>query len=77
MRPYLTNSYRRLGYHAINIVFVYLPIVYAWAATAETLLHRPYFVGYWRRVNHTYEPSFRRFVDRRLSEATRSQASAT
>jgi hypothetical protein len=32
MRPYLTNSYRRLGYHAINIVFVYLPIVYAWAA---------------------------------------------
>jgi FtsH-binding integral membrane protein len=32
MRPYLTSSYRRLGYHAINIVFVYLPIVYAWAA---------------------------------------------
>jgi len=32
MRPYLTNPYRRLGYHAINIVFVYLPIVYAWAA---------------------------------------------
>ena len=32
MRPYLTNSYRRIGYHAINIVFVYLPIVYAWAA---------------------------------------------
>jgi len=32
MRPYLTNSYRRLGYHVINIVFVYLPIVYAWAA---------------------------------------------
>lgn len=32
MRPYLTNSARRLGYHAINIVFVYLPIVYAWAA---------------------------------------------
>ena len=32
MRPYLTNSYRRLGYHAINIVFVYLPIVYALAA---------------------------------------------
>lgn len=32
LRPYLTNSYRRLGYHAINIVFVYLPIVYAWAA---------------------------------------------
>lgn len=32
MRPYLTNSARRLGYHAINIVFIYLPIVYAWAA---------------------------------------------
>ena len=30
--PYLTNSYRRIGYHATNIVFVYLPIVYAWAA---------------------------------------------
>ena len=32
MRPYLTNSYRRLGYHAINIVFAYLPVVYAVAA---------------------------------------------
>jgi hypothetical protein len=32
LRPYLTNVYRRLGYHAINIVFAYLPIVYAWAA---------------------------------------------
>jgi hypothetical protein len=32
MRPYLTNFYRRLGYHTINIVFAYLPIVYAWAA---------------------------------------------
>jgi hypothetical protein len=32
MRPYLTSSYRRLGYHAINIVFAYLPIVYALAA---------------------------------------------
>jgi hypothetical protein len=32
MRPYLTNSYRRLGYSVINIVFIYLPIVYAWAA---------------------------------------------
>src|SRR6266851_1776621 len=39
----------------------------AWAATAETLLRRPYFPGYWRRVHQTYEPSFRRFVDRRLS----------
>jgi hypothetical protein len=32
MKPYLTNRWRRLGYHAINIVFAYLPIVYAWAA---------------------------------------------
>ncbi|MEO5803851.1 MAG: hypothetical protein ABIR24_09995 [Verrucomicrobiota bacterium] len=32
IKPYLTNGYRRLGYHAINIVFAYLPIVYAWAA---------------------------------------------
>jgi hypothetical protein len=32
MRPYLTNCWRRIGYHAINIVFAYLPIVYAWAA---------------------------------------------
>jgi len=32
LRPYLTTAPRRIGYHAINIVFVYLPIVYAWAA---------------------------------------------
>ena len=32
MRPYLTSTFRRLGYHAINIVFAYLPVVYAWAA---------------------------------------------
>jgi hypothetical protein len=32
LRPYLTNTSRRLGYHVINIVFAYLPIVYAWAA---------------------------------------------
>lgn len=32
MRPYLTSSFRRVGYHAINIIFAYLPIVYAWAA---------------------------------------------
>jgi FtsH-binding integral membrane protein len=33
MRPYLTNGYRRYGYHAINIVFAYLPVVYAVAAS--------------------------------------------
>ena len=32
LRPYLTTVWRRLGYHAINIVFGYLPIVYALAA---------------------------------------------
>ena len=33
MRPYLTTSYRVLGYHAINIVFAYLPVVYVLAAS--------------------------------------------
>jgi len=32
LRPYLTSSYRRLGYQATNIVFVFLPIVYLLAA---------------------------------------------
>lgn len=32
MRPYLTSAWRRIGYHAINVVFAYLPVVYAWAA---------------------------------------------
>src|SRR5690242_17542209 len=32
VRPYLTNHFWRLGYHATNIVFAYLPVVYAWAA---------------------------------------------
>lgn len=32
VRPYLTNHLWRTGYHATNIVFIYLPIVYAWAA---------------------------------------------
>lgn len=32
LRPYLTSTWRRLGYHATNIVFAYLPVVYAWAA---------------------------------------------
>jgi hypothetical protein len=40
MRPYLTSSYRRLGYHAINIVFAYLPIVYALAASRPSWLSR-------------------------------------
>ena len=32
MQPYLTTGYRRVGYHAINLVFAYLPVVYALAA---------------------------------------------
>lgn len=32
VRPYLTNTLWRLGYHATNVVFVYLPVVYVWAA---------------------------------------------
>jgi len=32
VRPYLTNNYWRLGYHATNVVFVYLPVVYGLAA---------------------------------------------
>ena len=32
VRPYLTNALWRVGYHATNIVFIYLPVVYLWAA---------------------------------------------
>ena len=32
LRPYLTNVYRRVGYHATNLVFVYLPVIYLLAA---------------------------------------------
>jgi len=32
VRPYLTNGFWRLGYQATNVVFAYLPIVYAWTA---------------------------------------------
>ena len=32
VRPYLANFYLRLGYHATNVAFIYLPIVYALAA---------------------------------------------
>ena len=31
LRPYLTTDYRRLGYHATNLVFTYLPVVYTLA----------------------------------------------
>jgi hypothetical protein len=39
MRPYLTSSAHRLGYHAINIVFTYLPIVYGLAASQPAWLN--------------------------------------
>lgn len=32
VRPYLTNRLLRLGYHATNVVFIYLVAVYAFAA---------------------------------------------
>lgn len=32
VHPYLRNKSLRLGYHATNLVFMYLPIVYLWAA---------------------------------------------
>jgi hypothetical protein len=32
LTPYLTNNFRRAGYHAINLVFMYLPVVYLLAA---------------------------------------------
>jgi hypothetical protein len=32
LRPYLTSTGRRLGYHATNVAFAYLPIVYGVAA---------------------------------------------
>jgi hypothetical protein len=34
VRPYLVNRWWRLGYHATNVVFSTLPIIYAWAAFA-------------------------------------------
>ncbi len=32
LRPYLANHFLMAGYHATNVVFVYLPVVYAMAA---------------------------------------------
>jgi hypothetical protein len=32
VRPYLTNPWWKLGYHATNVVFIYLPVVYVLAA---------------------------------------------
>jgi hypothetical protein len=38
VRPYLTSGWRRAGYHATSIVFVYLPVVYGLAATQPVWL---------------------------------------
>jgi hypothetical protein len=38
MHPYLTSSFRRLGYHALNLVFAYLPVVYTLAASQPAWL---------------------------------------
>jgi len=32
LRPYLTSGWRKVGYHATNIVFAFLPVIYALAA---------------------------------------------
>lgn len=32
VRPYLTNTGWRIGYHATNVVFSLLPLLYAWLA---------------------------------------------
>ncbi len=30
--PYITNNLWRMGYHATNVVFAYLPVIYFWVA---------------------------------------------
>jgi len=32
--PYLTNAFWKIGYHATNVVFALLPVIYGWAALA-------------------------------------------
>ena len=32
VRPYLTSWFYRIGYHATNLVFVYLVAIYTWSA---------------------------------------------
>ena len=34
LSPYLTGAFRKIGYHAINVVFALLPAIYGWAAFA-------------------------------------------
>jgi hypothetical protein len=39
----------------------------AWQATADHFLPKTYVAGYWRRVQDTFEPNFRRFVNQRIA----------
>jgi hypothetical protein len=32
--PYLTNAFWKISYHATNVVFALLPVIYGWAALA-------------------------------------------
>ena len=32
VRPYLTNWFYRLGYHATSVVFIYLTVIYTWVS---------------------------------------------
>jgi hypothetical protein len=41
----------------------------AWEATADVFLPKPFIVRYWQRVDRTFEPAFRRFVNERLRAA--------
>jgi hypothetical protein len=45
----------------------------AWEATANAFLKRHYIAVYWARVHHTFEPSFRRFIDSRLTDLRQLQ----
>jgi hypothetical protein len=48
----------------------------AWAATADSFVHRPYVKRYWQRVGQTYEPSFQRWLDARIEEYRRQHQTA-
>ncbi len=37
VRPYLKNGWLMLGYHSLTVVFIYLPVVYGWAAWGRGL----------------------------------------
>ncbi|HUL51479.1 MAG TPA: hypothetical protein VLU94_02725 [Candidatus Nitrosotalea sp.] len=34
VKPYLTSAFWKAGYHATNVVFALLPVIYGWAALA-------------------------------------------